>query len=441
MGSKPIDISASRGAALLGVSPYTTPLQAWCEIMEERKPGFCAANGFLTPERKDPFAKPYDPKLASLRWGTIFEDAICRLVNITWDREQLYNNPFHPYITCHIDGREESGRLNENKTAFDMAFRSAWGEPGSDMIPKQYQVQVQHQMICTGEEICRVNCLVFPKAPAEFEKEGIVLPVDSHGNITRRGDFSGTLYDWVDHLNSLGYFHHYYIESNADTQKAMVERYQYIWEENILKEVPPPAKGYSDIKWTFPSPEGEVEADQTICELWQEYNDCDHEIKSMTDRMSEIKNTFSEYADNCKRENKIRATNIPGKLNFYAGNRKLFSITKPLPRTAVSRSSAERIKADYPDLYEEMKKISLADIINISFTDKQEEELKELEKQEMKFLKKKKLTSLLDKSSIISILRKSKPEIYNMLLECSIIEDIEPVARMTICKVSEDLND
>jgi predicted phage-related endonuclease len=36
----PINISASRGAAILGLSDYQTPVQVWLQIMESRDPGF-----------------------------------------------------------------------------------------------------------------------------------------------------------------------------------------------------------------------------------------------------------------------------------------------------------------------------------------------------------------------------------------------------------------
>ena len=42
---KPItgSISGSRSATILGLNDYSTPVEAWLQIMEEREPGFIAA--------------------------------------------------------------------------------------------------------------------------------------------------------------------------------------------------------------------------------------------------------------------------------------------------------------------------------------------------------------------------------------------------------------
>ena len=66
MGSKPVGISASRGAAVLGISDWQTQFEVWQLIMEERQPGFNASRGYVLPEFKES---------ASLRWGNAFEDA------------------------------------------------------------------------------------------------------------------------------------------------------------------------------------------------------------------------------------------------------------------------------------------------------------------------------------------------------------------------------
>jgi hypothetical protein len=444
MGSTPVNMSASRGAAFCGFSPYKSAVEAWAEFMEERKPGFCAANGFVAPAKKDPWATPYDPKLASLRWGLAFEDAICSYANVTKDRERVYDyaSGGRPWITCHIDGREESGRLNENKTAFDMAFKQSWGPDGSDQIPRQYQWQGQHQMLCTGDTEERFNLLVFPKAPAEWEKMGYKVGI--LGNLFYNPFSKYTMndtpiYSFFMSLVLLGYFHQYSIHANVTAQKAMVELYDHIWNENILKETPPPAAGYDDLKWLFAAPEGEIEANDEIRELWQEYSDCDNEIKSMTDRMGQIKDTFAQYADICRREQIIRKNgNEPGKLNIMAGNRKLFSVSRPKPGIAVSRSSVDRMKDDYPELYDDMKKTSLAEILDLSFTENQTEEIAELEKQEIKLLGKKKLSALLDKTSVMHGIEKNKPELYEKLKTCGMVEETEPVARLNVTKLKEE---
>jgi|GEM_PF-1885006 len=419
MGSVPHGISASRGAALMGLSKYKTATEAWLEIMEEKNPGWCEKNGYKTPERVDPWKEPLDPKLASLRWGLAFEDSICEIAGVNKDREKEYIIPEHPFITCHIDGRKGNGLLCENKTVFAMAFEAGWGDEGTDLIPAEYQVQIQHQMMCTGDKIAQLNALIFPKSPAQFEKEGFCL------NKVSTKHFAKCLYD-------LGYFKQFTITQNIEAQKQILELYLKIWNVNILGETPPPAQGYDDIKWYFNLPEGELEASEEIKELWSEYIDIDNEIGDMQDRQKQIKDIFSEWV--IKNRDKVKAANEPRKLNVMAGARKLCTVSKPEPGLKVSRSSVDRIKDDYPALYEIMKKKNFADVLgDIEFTDDQKKAVDELSK----LLGKKKLTSILSKDSIIHAIQKNEPELFNAMMECALVEETEPVARLTISKPRE----
>jgi len=440
MGSVPHGISASRGAALMGLSKYKTATEAWLEIMEEKKPGWCEKHGYKTPERVDPWAEPLDPKLAPLRWGLAFEDAICELAGVTCEREKEYLIPEHPFVTCHIDGRsvdeltktDSRGLLNENKTVFAMAFEAGWGEEGTDQIPAEYQVQIQHQMMCTGDEVARLNALIFPKSPAQFEKEGWKIEKNLDNFTLFKYSEIKSFRTFTESLSLLNYFKQFTIPANAEAQKQILELYLKIWKVNILGETPPPAQGYDDIKWYFNLPEGELEASSEIKELWAEYIDIDNEIGDMQDRQKVIKDIFSEWV--IKNRDKVKAANEPRKLNVMAGARKLCTVSKPEPGLKVSRSSVDRIKEDYPALYETMKKKNFADILGeIEFTDAQKEAVEDLSK----LLGKKKLTSILSKNSIIYAIEKNEPELFKAMMECALVEETEPVARLTISKPRE----
>ena len=445
MGSTPIGISASRGAAILGLSKYKSPLVAWLEIMEARKPGFCQLKGYTKPERIDPFAEPLNPKTAPLRWGLAFEGAICDIVGNVENREKAFQHPDHDFITCHIDGLK-NGRLQENKTAFDMAYKMGWGELGSDMIPIDYAVQVQHQMMCSGIKNTDVNVLVFPRSQAEFEKLGYMVDLDD--NCLYKGSKAYSKLDFVNWLSILGYFHHYHVESSPSAQKDILERYFYFWNENVLKEIEPPVKGYDDIKWLIPSPEGEIEADKEMSELWSELVDIEAEADSGKKRVEQIKDEFAKYVQYKTPKDSAEK----GKLNCYYGSRKLFSISRPKPGIKVSGSTVDKIKDNDPELYAEMKKTSFADILpelNSCMTDKQLESFNELSDEQQKlygelgekvqkFTGKLKLTKLLDKDNIMKAVEKSKPELYQKLRDCRLVIDTDPSSRLTISKPKKD---
>jgi predicted phage-related endonuclease len=75
MGSQPKGISASRGAAILGLSEFATPFEIWQIICEEREPGFNEKKGFALPVREE---------TAAMRFGNAFESAVIELA----EREQ-----------------------------------------------------------------------------------------------------------------------------------------------------------------------------------------------------------------------------------------------------------------------------------------------------------------------------------------------------------------
>jgi len=296
MGSKPVRISASRGAAVLGESDYQTVFEVWQRIREEREPGWNAAHGMIAPP---------EPDSAALRWGTAFEDAIvglseaAREVKIV-DREKLFSYNDHVgisaggdigYITCHVDGVyfdrfvPSPKTLHEGKTTSAWAFRSMWGEPGTDHVPRTYQIQCQHQMLCTGAELDIVSALVFPDSPDNWEKTGIEVHQDDSRrwwvcNFKSSNSWYERVETWGRVLAELGNFHQYPIAANRDLQKLLVDGYADFWNRYILGDEEPDITRYEDIRRAFPEPVGTILlTDQE--ERWlTEYRDLHAEISA-----------------------------------------------------------------------------------------------------------------------------------------------------------------
>jgi len=277
MGSQPRGISASRGAAVLGLSEYQTPFSVWQLLMEEREPGWNAAHGY---------ALPPEPDNAAIRFGTAFEDAVVELAERAqgkqiMDRELFYSVNGHPsdsfferrkgyelanYITCHIDGRyliQDKHTLHEGKTTSSFAFHKSWGTPGTDRVPQAYQVQVQHQMLCTGADEAIVSVLVFPETPDKWEAMGWT-PIKSKDNFRWIIEYFGEHIkgfplnikpiNWAAVLADMGYFHQYPVRANPEAQRLMVEKYSEFWHNNVLAGKPPEPRSYEDVKRLFPEP-------------------------------------------------------------------------------------------------------------------------------------------------------------------------------------------
>jgi hypothetical protein len=151
-----------------------------------------------------------------------------------------------------------------------MAYRAKWGEPGTDHVPTNYQIQAQHQMYCTDAKENIVSVLVFPKTPDEWEAMGYSL--------RRKGDDGDYVVDfgndawcsthlWARILNQMGFFHQYPIPRNETMIKTIKEAYEDFWNTFIIGDNEPEIDRYEDIKRAFHEPVGTIVADEKL-ESW-----------------------------------------------------------------------------------------------------------------------------------------------------------------------------
>ncbi|MDR0476210.1 MAG: YqaJ viral recombinase family protein, partial [Treponema sp.] len=212
------------------------------------------------------------------------------------------------FITCHIDGYYDCPKneyppiLHEGKTTNARSFfrkpndpddfNNMWGTPGTGHIPRVYQVQVQHQMLCTGAGEAIVSVLIFPETPDAWEKMGWVIeekPTAYGGTyhilyhkVKHKKD--GTLMgfikpsEWANTLADMGYFHQYPVKANPEAQRMMVERYREFWHKHVLAGIPPEPRDYDDIKRLFVEPVGTIVCDAAMTAWWREYDAIRKEI-------------------------------------------------------------------------------------------------------------------------------------------------------------------
>ena len=126
-------------AAIMGVSPYQTPLAAWMQFTGRAAP----------VEVND-----------AMRSGMRLERAV-----LDYAAEELQMpvlpGPFVRHVTLplagHLDGVTESGDVVEAKTA---RVRSAWGEPGSSDVPPAYAAQALHYLgLVPAARVCWIPVL------------------------------------------------------------------------------------------------------------------------------------------------------------------------------------------------------------------------------------------------------------------------------------------
>jgi putative phage-type endonuclease len=280
MGNTPKNISASRAAAIVGMSPWATALDVWLNIQEDRAPGFCERNGYLKPEFLE---------TEQLKWGLAFEDEIVKLarnkrlmdIHFTGENEKLLEMKGREYITCHPDGFYEDGRtLHEGKTTNAMTYRQKWGEPGTDQVPAQYKLQCQHQMMISGASQCIISVLVFPKMVDEFcDLDRVVVE------------------NWAWTLEDMGYFHQYVLDADFELHEKLLGIYEKFWNHNVLGVNPPQPTCYDDIKKMCIEPVGTIVVDEQQWRWLTEHKELGEEMSAAKARRDQLKTLILDWAD------------------------------------------------------------------------------------------------------------------------------------------------
>ena len=160
-------LGGSDAAAVMGVSPWSTPVELWQEKTGRR--------------RKD----PVDPMRARiLARGQKLEPFIREMaIDKLRDRglqvdllacNQRYQDPEHPFLACEIDfellvtGQVvvagellelEREHINVDAKSVSGFARKKWGEVDTEDVPIEYAAQFMHGLMVTGRSLCLVAAL------------------------------------------------------------------------------------------------------------------------------------------------------------------------------------------------------------------------------------------------------------------------------------------
>ena len=148
------------------------------------------------------------------------------------------------------------GIIHEGKTTNLRAYRSQWGEPGTDRVPMAYQVQVQHQMLVTGIDEAIVSVLVFPISADEMEAANPTpdVPQMARG-FGRHGAFLP-----IPKFPKMRQSRNCLSKSTRNFGSGCVEdRLRRLFAD------------YNDLKLLIPEPSGELDAPDRLCELAGEH--------------------------------------------------------------------------------------------------------------------------------------------------------------------------
>lgn len=154
-------IGGSDIGAVLGLSPWKTPLDVWMSKVGQ---------SVDTVQNEE-----------AVYWGSVLEDVVARRYAELHDRKVQRINQMlrHPEVDIALanidravinpdiagivrvkDGRLTTDRILECKTANAFAVRGdLWGEPGTDKVPDYYLTQVQWYMGITGATVADLAVL------------------------------------------------------------------------------------------------------------------------------------------------------------------------------------------------------------------------------------------------------------------------------------------
>lgn len=252
LASRRRGIGGSDVAAILGLSPWTSPYALW-----EDKTG----------RGEEEVATP------AIYWGTMFEPVIRQAYadatgHIVTKPEVMYVSKEHPFMIANIDGMREDGRLLEIKTA---SSSDGWGAPGTDEVPDYYLTQVQHYLAVTGAPGCDVAVLISGRD-----------------------------------------FRIYEVEADAELQATLIEREKEFW-HLVETDTPPEATTLDDMqrKWRDAVAKKTVQADGAAMQAFASLCRVQKDMAALKEQEADLKAKLMDFmgdAVSLKNEGKTLAS-------------------------------------------------------------------------------------------------------------------------------------
>lgn len=203
-------LGGSDAAAVMGLSPWMTPVELWRQ-----------KTGRSEPPRLDKLREKI-LKRGHLLEPVIVEMAVDKLRDAGHTveliaRNERYADPEHPFLSCEIDFelRLDGEEINGDAKSVGGFAREKWGEEETDEVPIEYAAQFMAGLGITGRHRCLVAALM--------SLDDVAL---------------------------------YWVHRDDVTIAAMRERCVRFWNDHVLADVPPDPIDYSDVKLLYPRDNG-----------------------------------------------------------------------------------------------------------------------------------------------------------------------------------------
>ena len=252
--SRPIGLGGTDIGAILGLSPYKTPLELWSELVSGDMPANRDllhlrygqhTESFVASEYErfsDLFTVKHEPTLFHKKHDYMFGH-IDRFVLDT------------PDIPAVVDGVVTASRLLECKTSSAFS-KNDWGEPGTDQVPSLYLVQCAWYLAIT-----------------ECERADLAVLI---GNSD---------------------FRVYTIERDLELEGLLLSHAENFWHEHVLCKEPPAPISVQDASILFPkeAPNSCVLANEEILQIITAYRQACTQSQTLSEECEKLKLEILNY--------------------------------------------------------------------------------------------------------------------------------------------------
>jgi putative phage-type endonuclease len=238
-------LGGSDVAAILGISPWRTPLDVYLDKIDGSKP--ITDPGKLKILERGKRLEPYVLDM-------LCEEKGIRLIG----RNNRYTHGEHSFLAAEIDAETDDGRNVEAKTTADFYSRGQWGDEHTDEIPVYYTAQCMHGMMIKPAPSCLMP---------------VMLGIDD--------------------------FRVYEVKRDDELIETIRAKEVEFW-DRIQRRDPPPATKVSDIMRLFERDQGtSIEVGEDIAELVKKLKFTKSKLKLMEsdvdDMAARLKLVFMEH--------------------------------------------------------------------------------------------------------------------------------------------------
>jgi len=242
-------LGGSDAAAVMGLSPWATPVELWQQKTGRKpraEPDAAAKARYERGHKLEPFIR--DMVIAKL------EDMGLQVELIASNAR--YTDPTHQFLSCEVDFelrltgmvliggelvRLEGEHINADAKSVTGFARKKWGEVDTEDVPIEYAAQFMFGLMVTGRRLCLVAAL------RSFDDVDIFW--------TRRDE---------------------------ETIAAMRPKLVSFWLDHVLGDAPPDPMVFDDIKALFPLDNGQsIEADERIAGMVERLRGVKSQLKSL----------------------------------------------------------------------------------------------------------------------------------------------------------------